>query len=61
MQSQQDPQALTLLIAGKRVSAADGATFERRNPLDGEIASCAPHGPHFRHGRTPARESAGRC
>ena len=42
MQSQQDPQALTLLIAGKRVSAADGATFERRNPLDGEIASRAP-------------------
>ncbi|VVD86375.1 salicylaldehyde dehydrogenase [Pandoraea aquatica] len=42
MSIQQDPQALTMLIAGKRVSAASGATFERRNPLDGGVASRAP-------------------
>ncbi|MGR9577374.1 aldehyde dehydrogenase [Pandoraea sputorum] len=42
MSIQQDPQALTMLIAGKRVSATNGATFERRNPLDGGVASRAP-------------------
>ncbi|VVE15596.1 aldehyde dehydrogenase [Pandoraea fibrosis] len=42
MQTQQDPKALTMLIAGKRVGATQGATFERRNPLDGEVASRAP-------------------
>jgi len=42
MQAQQDPKALTMLIAGKRVAATQGATFERRNPLDGEVASRAP-------------------
>ncbi|WP_353192734.1 aldehyde dehydrogenase [Pandoraea pnomenusa] len=42
MQAQQDPKALTMLIAGKRVGASHGATFERRNPLDGEVASRAP-------------------
>ncbi len=42
MQVQQDPKALTMLIAGKRVAATQGATFERRNPLDGEVASRAP-------------------
>jgi benzaldehyde dehydrogenase (NAD) len=31
-----------MLIAGKRVAATQGATFERRNPLDGEVASRAP-------------------
>ncbi|VVE74362.1 aldehyde dehydrogenase [Pandoraea sputorum] len=42
MSIQQDPQALTMLIAGKRVGATNGATFERRNPLDGGVASRAP-------------------
>ncbi|AVF39062.1 salicylaldehyde dehydrogenase [Pandoraea apista] len=42
MQIQQDPKALTMLIDGKRVGATQGATFERRNPLDGEVASRAP-------------------
>lgn len=42
MSVHQDPNALTMLIAGKRVGAANGATFERRNPLDGEVASRAP-------------------
>ncbi|VVD64507.1 aldehyde dehydrogenase [Pandoraea terrigena] len=42
MQAQQDPKALTMLIAGKRIGAKHGATFERRNPLDGEVASRAP-------------------
>ncbi|AKC69063.1 aldehyde dehydrogenase [Pandoraea oxalativorans] len=42
MSIQQDPQAPTMLIAGQRVSASNGATFERRNPLDGRVASRAP-------------------
>ncbi len=42
MSVQQDPKALTMLIDGKRVGASDRATFERRNPLDGEVASRAP-------------------
>ncbi|VVD66431.1 salicylaldehyde dehydrogenase [Pandoraea horticolens] len=42
MPTQQDAKALTMLIAGKRVGATHGVTFERRNPLDGEVASRAP-------------------
>ncbi|VVD91919.1 salicylaldehyde dehydrogenase [Pandoraea capi] len=42
MSVQQHPEVLTMLIGGKRVAAAHGATFERRNPLDGEVASRAP-------------------
>jgi len=33
---------LSMLIAGERRSATGGATFERRNPLDGSIATVAP-------------------
>jgi benzaldehyde dehydrogenase (NAD) len=31
-----------MLIDGEEVSASNGATFDRRNPLDGEVASRAP-------------------
>ncbi len=31
-----------MLIAGQRVQAAHGATFDRRNPLDGSVATTAP-------------------
>jgi benzaldehyde dehydrogenase (NAD) len=34
--------AITMLIDGARVAAGNGATFERRNPLDGEVATQAP-------------------
>lgn len=33
---------VTMLINGERAMARDGATFERRNPLDNTIASTAP-------------------
>ena len=33
---------ITMLINGERVSASNGATFERKNPLDGEVATRAP-------------------
>jgi len=33
---------LSMLIGGLAVSAANGATFERRNPLDGSVATRAP-------------------
>ncbi|MGV2289107.1 aldehyde dehydrogenase [Trinickia sp. YCB016] len=33
---------ISMLIDGEHVRASNGATFERRNPLDGEIASRAP-------------------
>lgn len=33
---------ITMLINGERVSAASGATFERRNPLDDTVATRAP-------------------
>ena len=33
---------LTLLINGLKVSAEQGRTFERRNPLDGAVATRAP-------------------
>ena len=33
---------ITMLINGERVEAEHGATFERRNPLDGEVATVAP-------------------
>lgn len=32
----------TMLIAGQAVQAGNGATFERRNPLDGSVATRAP-------------------
>jgi benzaldehyde dehydrogenase (NAD) len=34
--------AITMLIDGARVAASNGTTFERRNPLDGEVATQAP-------------------
>lgn len=33
---------LTMLIGGKAVAASNGATFERRNPLDDSVATRAP-------------------
>ncbi|HKR43792.1 MAG TPA: aldehyde dehydrogenase [Paraburkholderia sp.] len=33
---------VSMLIDGKQVAARNGATFERRNPLDGTVASRAP-------------------
>ncbi|TGN93281.1 MULTISPECIES: aldehyde dehydrogenase [unclassified Burkholderia] len=33
---------VSMLINGERTMARDGATFERRNPLDGTVASTAP-------------------
>lgn len=33
---------VSMLIGGKQLQARNGATFERRNPLDGEVASRAP-------------------
>lgn len=33
---------IQMLIGGQRRSAANGATFERRNPLDGSVATRAP-------------------
>lgn len=35
---------VTMLINGERAMARDGATFERRNPLDDTVASTAPAG-----------------
>lgn len=35
-------QSITMLINGERSQAADGATFERRNPLDHSVATRAP-------------------
>jgi len=34
--------AISMLIDGQRVQATGGATFERRNPLDGSVATTAP-------------------
>ncbi|MDZ5457537.1 aldehyde dehydrogenase [Azohydromonas lata] len=34
--------AISMLIGGERVGATGGATFERRNPLDGQVATRAP-------------------
>lgn len=34
--------AISLLINGERTQASQGATFERRNPLDGSVATRAP-------------------
>ena len=33
---------ISMLINGEDRQAADGATFERRNPLDGTVATIAP-------------------
>jgi acyl-CoA reductase-like NAD-dependent aldehyde dehydrogenase len=33
---------LTMLINGLAIAAEGGATFERRNPLDGSVATRAP-------------------
>ena len=35
-------KTIAMLINGEAVQAASGATFERRNPLDGEVATRAP-------------------
>jgi len=35
-------ERISLLINGERRGAASGATFERRNPLDGSVATVAP-------------------
>lgn len=35
-------QSISMLINGAPVQASNGATFERRNPLDGEVATRAP-------------------
>ncbi|WP_316684094.1 aldehyde dehydrogenase [Ralstonia holmesii] len=35
-------QTISMLINGERVQAAEGAVFERRNPLDGTVATRAP-------------------
>ena len=35
-------QTISMLINGERVQAANGAVFERRNPLDGTVATRAP-------------------
>ena len=35
-------QTISMLINGERVQAASGAVFERRNPLDGTVATRAP-------------------
>ena len=41
--SQENPMSdLSMLINGLKVSAEKGATFERRNPLDGTVATRAP-------------------
>ena len=34
--------AISMLINGEHVQATGGATFERRNPLDGSVATTAP-------------------
>ncbi|NIF78624.1 aldehyde dehydrogenase family protein, partial [Paraburkholderia sp. Cy-641] len=33
---------VAMLIGGEQVQARNGAIFERRNPLDGEVATRAP-------------------
>ena len=33
---------ISMLIGGEARAASNGATFERRNPLDGEVATRAP-------------------
>ena len=35
-------QTISMLIDGERTQAGNGATFERRNPLDGGVATTAP-------------------
>jgi benzaldehyde dehydrogenase (NAD) len=35
-------QSISMLINGAALQASNGATFERRNPLDGEVATRAP-------------------
>ncbi|MDZ5456231.1 aldehyde dehydrogenase [Azohydromonas lata] len=35
-------KTIAMLIGGERVGATGGATFERRNPLDGQVATRAP-------------------
>ena len=34
--------SISLLIHGQAAAASNGATFERRNPLDGTVATTAP-------------------
>ena len=33
---------ISMLINGERIQSRHGATFERRNPLDGSVATKAP-------------------
>ena len=33
---------ISMLINGEQTQARNGATFERRNPLDGSVATIAP-------------------
>ena len=33
---------ISMLINGEQTQARNGATFERRNPLDGSVATVAP-------------------
>ena len=35
-------QTISMLIGGEHVTATGGATFDRRNPLDGQVATRAP-------------------
>ena len=35
---------ISMLIGGERRQAGNRATFERRNPLDGNVATVAPDG-----------------
>ena len=36
--------SISMLIGGQDVAAQDGATFDRRDPVTGEIATTAPAG-----------------
>jgi len=62
---------INLLLENQDVQAIDGVTFERLNPMTGEVATRAagPKSPtssaqpmpprrHFRHGRQPGQASA---
>ena len=42
MPKEQRMSEITMLVGGERVAAASGQTFERRNPLDGSVATRAP-------------------
>ena len=44
---------LSMLINGLKVTAEKNATFERRNPLDGTVATRAPAASPRRNARRP--------